>query len=932
MTTIFPSPEFDTARPRVSLEGAWGFSYDPDGIGEAQRWYADGHALPEEVLVPGCSQVRHYDSARGNVRVTEVDLPEHSQTIMLKHGCMHPSWWKRTFTVPAEWRGKTIHLHVGGVKPAAEFWLNGQKLGETVTSRSPVRCDLTPYLREGENTLAIRIHWPKYRLDGVYDVWHAWSGIYRGIWIEALPQLSIADIHVIPAIRPAAAKVEIALRGQASRPLRAVVEIAGQDGAPFTGETALASTAALVVPMPGAKLWSPNAPNLYRATVRLYDGEILLDQGSVRSGLREVKVDGDQVLLNGAPIFLRGGCNDHVYPQTVCPPAEVDFFRSVIRKTKAYGYNYTKSACEVFLREFLDAADEEGLLVCQEMPFGMLGELRALRDDPPAEMTDLLRREIANIVTHDRNHPAVAVYSMASEQPLDGDNPAPFHWFSRELPAIARRLNPAALIIDVTAGFCMALDTRHGRRDLDVMEDSLGVREFTLTPLHGPLDIPDTVTVPFLLHEWNWVSSLPDPARAARYADLPLEPVQIPEMIELARKKGVLDELPVMFERSQQLKYALRKDAYELAFEHPKVRGYHGWLLHDIAYCPEGVFNEFWEEPAGLPAEEYRTYNDDTVLVVDDRDRRSFTCGEPVPLGMTVVHFGEEPLRQPLLRWRMVRDGQPIAAGEKRLAPIACGKRATVKSLGIPRLTGDLPAQVELVCELWEGDRKVNWNHWPLWFFPKLRPRACTGLASTLPLPAITPDRQPFDPVVQPAGTRVFVTHRLTDGSHRILDAVIDFIAAGGRVLLLGDGVLEEAESCLYRTVPYNMGFDGNMGTVIRDHPALGDFPHQGWAHFAFIPLISGAYPLRLDPYGKKIHPIIRSNGHHLSMQDKAYLFEIGIGKGVLLASSLKLQPLAATDPAARHLLHNLVRYLAEGEPAPETVLTAEEFKAGIQR
>lgn len=778
MTGIVPSPEFETARPRVVLDGAWAFSYDPDEIGVQQQWFIERAVLPEEMTVPGCSQVRQYDSAGGNVRVTDVAIPEHSSTIMLKYGCLHPSWYQRRFTVPAEWAGQHVFLHVGGVKPAAEFWLNGEKLGETVTSRSPVRCELTPHLRFGEeNVLVARVHWPKYRLDGVWDVWHAWSGFYRSLWVEAVPAVHLADIHVIPSINPAAARLEIAING-AREGLRVVCEISGQ-GETYAGEAAVrGGGVSLAVPMPGAKLWSVNDPNLYHAAVKLYQGDTLLDEGAVRFGLREIAVKGRRVLLNGTPVFLRGGCDDHIYPETVCPPADVNVYRERIRKAKQYGFNYTKSACEVFTREYLEAADELGYLVCQEMPFGVLGELREIRNDPPPALSDLWQRELANIVAFDRNHPAVVAYSMASEQPVNWENPAPFTWFSRKLPALARRLNPAALIFDVTAAFHYSVDTRHGRRDTDLLEDSLGTREFTLTPLHGPLEIPDTVKQPFLLHEWNWVAALPDPELIERYRHLPLEPVQVPEMVEAAQKNGVLDALPEMVERSHRLKHVLRKDAYELAFEHPKVAGFHGWLIHDIAYCPEGVFNEFWEEPAGLSAEEFRTYNDDTVLTLDDDDRRSFIPGA-MPLGVRIAHFGERPLGAPVLRWRLMQQDEILAEGERALKPIACGTRANAGRLALKMPAGP-PAAVELVCELWDGVRKVCWNHWPLWRFSAEGGRF-PGVSSTQPLPAgFHLGNKPDDPLVPPLGARVFVTHRLVDGGGFVIDNLLRFIREGG--------------------------------------------------------------------------------------------------------------------------------------------------------
>ena len=133
--------------------------------------------------------------------------------------------------------------------------------------------------------------------------------------------------------------------------------------------------------------------------------------------------------------------------ETVCPPADKDFFIERLRKAKRYGFNYAKSCVELFTKEFLDAADELGYLVCQEMPFGLKGRSRLQRYDPPVSVMRFYSRELERIITSDRNHASVALYSMASE--LDGRwlRPKPFAFWSRKLPAIARRLNPRAVAL-----------------------------------------------------------------------------------------------------------------------------------------------------------------------------------------------------------------------------------------------------------------------------------------------------------------------------------------------------------------------------------------------------------------------------------------------------------------------------------------------------
>lgn len=938
MQGVFPSAEFDTQRARIPLDGAWAFSYDAENVGIKEQWFSPEKKLPEEIKIPGCSQAKKYESSQGNVRVTDVDIPEQSQTIMLKYGCMHPSWYQRMFKVPAEWNGKRVQLHAGGVKPCADFWINGNHIGSTLTSRSPVRAELSPHVKFGEeNVLTVRIHWAKYRLDGVFDVWHAWSGIYRSIWIEEIPDTYVADVYARPSVNPKSVKLELTLR---EKQLRSRVKVSclimepgGEER--YAKETVVTMRKeeiklAVEIPMQSARLWDVHEPNLYKAVVKLSDAGNIIDECSVRFGLRDIRVKGPRILLNGIPVFLRGGCDDHVYPMTVCPPADKSFYVERIKKAKEYGYNYTKSACEVFTKEFLDAGDELGYLVCQEMPFGVLGELRALRNNPPEELVDLWRRELANIVTASRNHPSVIIYSMASEHDINLENPVPYKIFSNEFPKITRHINPKALVVDVTAGFCKSVQTRHGKRDTDIIEDCIE-NSYTLTPFHGLPEIPDTVTRPFILHEWNWITSLSDPDIVRRYEDLPLVPVQVPEMIKSAEENGVLDELPAMVENSRKLKWALRKDAYELAYEHPKIAGYHGWLIHDVCYCAEGVFNEFWEEPQGLSAEEFRAYNNDTVLVLDDNDKRCFYYNENVPMGIVIAHFGNKPLDNASLKWRVTAGTRVIKEGQCAIGRIECGKRVRVRNLGIKKIAGDSPAVLELFVELHERNGKVCQNRWNLWLFPDARKYLVpNGTVSSVALP-FGNVRKSFDPFVPPENTRVFVTQRLTDGSNEPIEGLIKFIDCGGRVLLLSNGAIQITESCMYRTVPYNLGKKGNMGTVINPHPAIGDFPHDGWCDFVFIPMIEGAYPMRLDvfrPY--KIHPIIRSIGHPVNMEDKAYLFEIGIGKGVLLACGLEISALSHVYPTSGYLLYCMINYLCGDECRPGTIISPEEFRRVI--
>jgi beta-galactosidase len=913
-----------TSRPRISLDGEWSLRYDP-GYTLAttksfeQKWYQRDVKFPDVTQVPGCW---HYKTG--------------------KHCDSYGSvvWFKKTFPIPATWTKGRIWLQIGGVKPSADIWLNDAHLGFTLSSRSPIKLDISDLVRRGEeNTLALCVSYPDVRLDGVWD-WgegeQVWDGIYRSVFIEQTPDVWIDDIHVQTAAARRTAQVNLAIGGKRDagvRSAKCTIRPWKGEGAAYTGDGQIGSdakgalSASVDVDMKGARLWSPADPYLYVAQTTLLDaGGNVVDEASVRFGLREISTKGTQILLNGQPIFLRGACDDQSYPESFCPPNSKEFFLKRIKLAQEYGFNYTKSCVEVFTQEFLDAADEAGYLVCQEMPFGVDAK-RNIRYNPPPAFETLYREEAANIVRSDRHHPSIVIYSMSSEI-WDGDlNQKCFRIFGQDLPRITRQLNPTALVIDCTGGFPREIKTKYGERvsDLESLFD-------TGRPCNE---------LPYIFHEWHWITSLPDPKIKARYRDLPIKPTGVLRMEAAAAKSGLTDELPLMVANSQKLKGALRKAALEYARKTPGAAGYHHWLIHDINWCPEGVFNEFWERPESLTAEEFRTYNADTVLLLKnpmsiyEGVQACYVSGQELEAPILVSHYGAEPLAAVTLDWTVSAAGQVVLKGQETTNAIACG---TCVPVGCVK--GKLPAwekagglTIEAVLRTRDGNL-VNRNRWTIWGFPEGMPDL-RGRDVTSNLPFLTnacPGVGAFDPAQEPHGSGLLVTDALRD-------SVLRHLENGGRVLLLSagaalSGLPDSGPRCTeYRTIPYNSGDAGNMGTVIYAHPALAAFPHEGWCDLQFFCLVQGYSPFDLGGLRPaKLHPLVRSNGSYTQMQDKAYLFEAEIGKGKLMASSFGIAPTFAGHPETRFLLSQLLEYCCSERFAPRDKLAPEILRALLQK
>jgi hypothetical protein len=956
--------ELETSRPLLSLDGDWAFSYDPRDMGEKEGWFSPDARFSETCLVPGCDQAAPHSSSGITEPEFRKAIPGHFMS-ELKYPCAAPAWHQKRFSLPADWHDREIRLHFGGINPAADIWLNGVKLGRTLSSRTPVCCSISDLARfGGENVVTVKTFWPSCpRLDGLFEMMYAFSGLYRSVRVEAAPRLHVREVQIVGQIHPPAATINVWSAGIPSGPsgIRIRCDISDMTGKilfsqemPFSTRQSDSEPQSLSVAMPAARLWEPEAPTLYHAAVTLLQTGTAIDQATIRFGLREIRCEGLRVILNDRAIFLRGGCDDQPYPETISPPTSKAFYIERLKKSLKYGFNYTKSCMEIFVPEYLDAADEVGLLVCQEMPFGLTGDHHNAVYRPMApERQDLFRQELHHIVRAARNHPSVILYSMASEFYTRQLTDEAFRLFCQELPATTRSLNPTALVMDIT---CTMGDwtgnEKRGSRNTDIIEDYLPNQE-RQEPLSHPIaGRYDELNRPFIIHEYNWWSCLSDPAMKSRYDALPTKPTGIPEMEAGAARIGVTRQIPDMVACSRKLKYVLQKCGVEMARRNPKISGYHFWLVAGLSFCQEGVLNEFFEEPSDLTAEEFRMGNADTTLLLDDANRRVFERGRPMPLGIEVSHFGRERLHAPQLAWQL-RNGDTILAQNRiAAAPIECGSLSPTYSLAPVVPSDDKPLRLTLHVQLTENGREMAVNRWTLWVVPQPVTGPWAARLST-DLPFLREAHPLMKPLNEQALAASATGSRPTAiVTNHLNETLLDYIEQGGRIVLLSNHTLMDYElnvewmpgikstqgepahnNDLYRTVAYNRDSHGNMGTVIANHPVLGGMPHDGWCDLNFRHLISGAHPIVLEYFHPThIDPIIRSIGHPSTMVDKAYLFEVRVKQGALLATSLRLVDTFDTFPESRFLLDSLLRYAAGDAFSPEAVVSRNALEKAIRK
>jgi hypothetical protein len=261
-------------------------------------------------------------------------------------------------------------------------------------------------------------------------------------------------------------------------------------------------------------------------------------------------------------------------------------------------------------------------------------------------------------------------------------------------------------------------------------------------------------------------------------------------------------------------------------------------------------------------------------------------CGVKLTRPLMVSHFGPKPLAKVTLEWALQCDGRPLFQGKRVVQKIDCGTILEVvkPDKKIPQL--ERARELTLIARLLSSDGKlINRNAWRLWAFPKvhfdLKGKKVRSDVRVILKGCVGAER--LTSSTPPKDTVLLITETLSPEK-------ISYLERGGSVLLFSYGALPQSAGTRFRTNPYNKG-EGNMGTLIRKHPAMDGSPHGGWCDYQFYSMIRDFPSIDLDRLKPaKINPIVRSFSAYFSMRNWAHMFEAKVGKGRLLATSFNIR------------------------------------------
>jgi beta-galactosidase len=391
------------------------------------------------------AQARAFDDSRFErvaVPHTNIRLPWHSFD---EKSYEFVSIYRRRFRLPAAARGQRVFVDFEGVMTASTVWVNGQRLGEYKGGFTPFSFELTSYVDfDRENVLAVEVDSTE-RKDippfGNEVDYLTFGGIYREVSLRVVSQTFIENVFAQPKdVLSAHPSVDVqCFLESANKSLESGLQL---EAALYDGDKLLART---TLDLPGGEdqgntphtlhlenlgaiaLWGLQTPKLYRVEVRLLHGAQLLDSDARRIGFREARFTPQGFSLNGAIIKLRGLDRHQTFPWVgQAMPARVQRQDAVILRKNLH-CNIVRTSHYPQSRHFLDACDEVGLLVLEEIP-----GWQHIGDKP---WQDISVDNVQRMIRRDWNHPSIILWGVRINESRDN------HDFYTRTNAIAHQLD-----------------------------------------------------------------------------------------------------------------------------------------------------------------------------------------------------------------------------------------------------------------------------------------------------------------------------------------------------------------------------------------------------------------------------------------------------------------------------------------------------------
>ena len=407
----------------LSLEGKWKFNFSKDHDKAPRDFYSLKYDDSQwtDFPVPGILELNGYGDAiySNNGYLWRTQFRPEPPFVEERNN--YTGSYRKMVTVPADWKGERIYLHVGSATSNLMVWVNGKFVGYSEDSKVSAEFDLTKYLTPGkENLIAMQVmRW----CDGSYledqDFWR-FTGIAREVYLYARPQAHIADLFITPDLvnNYQDGTLEVKLNAVGAKGETVMFSLKDKEGKEVAAQTAKVGGNGEVkvnFDIKNPLKWTAETPNLYTLYTTLMDGKQVAEVVPQRVGFRKVEIKNAQVLVNGQPVLFKGA-NRHELDPVTGYVVSMDRMLEDIRVMKELNINAVRTCHYPNDPRWYELCDIYGIYMVAEANIeshGMGYGNKTLAKEPTYEKAHLERNE-SNIKIY-KNHPSIIFWSVGNE-------------------------------------------------------------------------------------------------------------------------------------------------------------------------------------------------------------------------------------------------------------------------------------------------------------------------------------------------------------------------------------------------------------------------------------------------------------------------------------------------------------------------------------
>ena len=446
------------ARLTLNLDGKWKAIVDPYDTGYYDYRYQpfDAAAKPTGGFFldkpTTKTDLQEYNFDTSPTLLVPREWNTQDPKLMLYEGAI---WYRRKFDYSTK-EGSRVFLHVGAANYESQVYLNGKKVGDHVGGFTPFDVELTGSVKPTGNSLVIRVDNRRHK-EGVPTLntdWWNYGGLTRDVYLFETPQTVLSRYSV--RLKPGdPSKIEVLSELDGPQLSQEIDVSIPELHLAVKSQTDAIGHAAVVAEVPADfTRWSPENPKRYEVHIKSATDEVV-----EKVGFRTIEVKGNQILLNGKPIFLRGACLHEENPLRGGRAYSREDAKLLLGWLKELNGNFLRLAHYPHNENVAEVADEMGILLWEEIPVYW-----TIQWENPDTLKNA-RAQLDDLITRDHNRASVIIWSMANETPVLEARTA----FIHQLIIDAKALDSTRLVSAALEPHVDPADPRH-----KILDDPLG--------------------------------------------------------------------------------------------------------------------------------------------------------------------------------------------------------------------------------------------------------------------------------------------------------------------------------------------------------------------------------------------------------------------------------------------------------------------------